>query len=123
MAHRRTNAPSSDATDGLVLVSSTALEASHILKATNGNLYLLTVLIGATGGFLMLFDATSVPADGAVTPAYALPIPSAGGTGFVAIDWASAPMHFNNGVIAVFSTTGPFTKTASTTAAFFAGVK
>lgn len=120
---RRSGMPSSDAMDGLVLVSSAALEASHILKPTTGNLYLLTALIGATGGFLMLFDATTVPADGAVTPAYTVPIPSAGGTGFVAIDWANAPAHFVNGIVAVFSTTGPFTKTASATAAFFAGVK
>lgn len=112
--------PSSDAMDGLTLVSSTALEASHILKATTGNLYRLTVIVGASAGFLLLFDATSVPADGSVTPAYAVPIAA---NSSVSLDWTSAPGHFANGIVAVFSTTAPFTKTASATAAFFAGVK
>lgn len=123
MTYGRRNAPSSEAIDGLVPVFSTALEASHILKASAGNLYNLTVNIGATSGWLMLFDATTVPADGAVTPSYATPLLSNGTLGFLSLEWDTAPVHFVNGIVAVFSTTGPFTKTASVAASFFGNVK
>lgn len=124
MAYGRRNAPSSEAIDGLVPVFSTALETAHILKASPGNLYNLTVNIGAVSGWLMLFDATAVPADGAgQTPSYATPIFSNGTIGFISLEWDTAPVHFVNGIIGVFSTTGPFTKTSSATATFFGNVK
>lgn len=120
---RRTAAPSSELIDALTTVASSALEASHILKGSQGNLYYLTVDIGAASGYLLLFDAAAVPADGAVLPVYAIPIASNGTLGYLTLDWTMPPVHFANGIVAVFSSTGPFTKTGSATAAFFAGVK
>lgn len=102
---------------GIGSVVSTALEGSHVLKTGKGALYNATIVTGATAGFLMLFDAASVPADGTVTPAWP-PIPvAANAAGLVSFD---PPFQFQNGMVVVFSTSGGFTKTVSTTA-FFGG--
>jgi hypothetical protein len=60
----------------------------------------------------MLFDSTSAPADGAVTPKWVYPIPAGGA---INMDW-SRPLAFTNGITVVFSSTGPFAKTADATA-------
>ncbi len=51
----------------LPTVSSSALENSHVLKLTPGTLFTLRVNAILTG-YVMLFDANSVPVDGAVAP-------------------------------------------------------
>jgi len=107
---------------GISRVGSTAAEASHVLKSSAGSLYALTVVTGATSGWLMLFDAVSAPADGAVTPFWAKYLPSDGTAGDLSLEW-SVPLAFATGITAVFSSTGPFTKTGSTTAAFYGQVK
>lgn len=119
----RSNWPSSDANEGLPTVASPALESSRILKAGPGNLYKLAVVTGAVTGYLMLFDALAAPVDGAVVPAWCEAIISNGTQGGIILDWGIHPMVFKNGIVAVFSTTGPFTKTASATAAFYGAVK
>lgn len=123
MATSRLVAPTSDAAQAPRNYASAALEASRVVKPSNGNLYWLTVDITSASGWLMLFDAVTVPADGTVTPLYAVPVTfdSANSFGFASLEIQSLPMHFKNGICAVFSTTGPFTKTASATAAFFVG--
>jgi hypothetical protein len=96
--------------------SSSALETSHVLKASAGNLYSLNVTTTTVNGFLMTFNATTVPADGAVSPVYCLPVPA--GSAF-SISFSGAPPDaYTTGIVAVFSTTGPFTKTSSATAFF-----
>lgn len=112
--------PSSAAAVGIVPVVSTAAESNHVLKASAGNLYGLTAAIGATSGYVMIFDATSAPVDGAVTPKYCFPVNSNGTNGGIAVGWKSPPAAFATGITAVFSSTGCFTKTASATASFFA---
>src|SRR5579863_10083799 len=57
-------APTAASGAGISPTASGAAESSHVLKGSAGNLYTLTVTIGATTGYLMLFDATSAPADG-----------------------------------------------------------
>lgn len=95
------------------MAQSAAAEGGHVFKTTGGNLYSITATIAATSGYLMVFDATSVPADGAVTPALCYAIGSAINQGIV----IPYPVPFVNGIVAVFSTTGCFNKTASN--AFF----
>lgn len=58
-------------------------------------------------GWLLLFDAATDPADGAVTPLKAYPV-----TDFLRVEFA-APLPFVTGLVAVFSSTGPFEKTAA----------
>jgi hypothetical protein len=110
---------SASASSGIPPTASSALESSHVLKASAGNLSSLSVTIGTTSGYLMVFDAASAPADGAVTPKYAWPVTSNGTNSALGISW-TVPAQFLTGVTVVFSSTGPLTKTASATA-FFSG--
>ena len=110
--------PNSSANVGIVPISSTALESSHVLKASAGNLYRLRIT-STVGGYLMLFNATSAPADGAVTPQSCTQV--AGGT--AEIDHSDVPDRFSTGIVAVFSTTGCFSKTASASAMFEGSVE
>jgi len=111
-----TPAPSSSSSFAIVPGSSSALESSHVLKASPGTLYSLYVVTGATAGYLMTFNATSVPADGAVVPVECIPVPA---NSIVSIGFSGAPPDFySTGIVAAFSSTGPFTKTASATAFF-----
>jgi hypothetical protein len=104
------------ATAPVAPAATSALASSLVLKASAGNLLSLVCETGGVSGYLMLFDATSAPVDGAVSPKWVSPVyANAGGS------WAwPAPLAFSNGVVAVFSSTGPFIKTASATA-FMAG--
>ena len=99
-------------------LASTAAESSHVFKASAGSAYSIYVTTGATAGYLMIFNATSAPADGAVTP---IDCVQAAAEATVGVSSAGAPPDaFSTGITAVFSTTGCFTKTASATA-FFKG--
>jgi len=93
--------------------ATTAVSAGFVLRAGTSNLAGLSITTGASAGYVMLFDATTVPADGAVTPARCLPI--AANTG-LDLNFRGSPLRFDNGVVVVFSSTGCFTKTASATA-------
>jgi hypothetical protein len=64
----------------------------------------------AAAGWLMAFDATAVPADGAVTP---LAICHAAAASGCTIDM-SPGVPVTTGLVVVWSSTGPFTKTAAT---------
>ncbi|ARN82161.1 hypothetical protein [Methylocystis bryophila] len=92
------------------VVTSSAASALQ-LKASAGNLLSL-MATSTVSGWLLLFDATAAPADGAVTPKWVYPIAA---NGALNMAWPS-PLAFASGIVAVFSTTGPFNKTASTTA-------
>lgn len=106
------DAPSTAAAVSLTPNASAAVASANTLKGSAGNLYRLNVVAGASAGYIMVFDATAAPADGAVTPKWVMPIAANAGInqGF------SPPMRMAVGCTVVFSTTGPFTKTASTTA-------
>lgn len=98
----------------VAVTQSAAAEGNHVFKTTAGILYGITATIAATSGYLMVFDATSAPADGAVMPKLCYAIGSAINQGIL----IPYPIPFANGIVAVFSTTGCFSKTASN--AFFA---
>jgi hypothetical protein len=115
--------PSASSTVGIAPVVSASAEASHVLKASAGNLYGLSVTVTTVSGYVMIFDATSAPANGAVTPKFCFPITSNGTNGGAAFSWGSMPMYFATGITVEFSTTGCFTATSSTTAFFNGAVK
>lgn len=114
-----TQTPSPSSNTGLVPVVSSAAEGSKVLKASAGNLYAYQVTTGAAAGYVMLFNATSAPADGAVAPVKCVAVPATSTVGVT----VSPPEYFSTGITAVFSTTGCFTKTASATAMFSGDVK
>jgi len=93
--------------------ATSAAGSNVVAKTSAAVLYGVNVVAGASAGFLMLFDATSAPADGAVTPKKCIPLAANEGQ---EISYRAAPTLFSTGLTAVFSTTGCFSKTASSTA-------
>jgi hypothetical protein len=110
------NSASSVAAVGVTRTQTATAAGSLVVKASPGNLYGYNVVSGASAGYLMLFDATSAPADGVVTPKGVMVVPA---NSSLVVD-RSVPVRFTTGIVMVFSTTGPFTKTVSATA-FLAG--
>ncbi len=105
-------------------VVSGAAEAGHLLKTGSGILCALTAVVGATSGYLLVFDAVACPSNGAVTPIWFAPVYSNGTNGAAYVAWPSgAALPAATGIAACFSTTGPFTMTSSATASFQAMVK
>lgn len=110
-------APTSVAGAANAYVSSTALAANTVIKASAGNLY--SFQVGATSTlygapwWIMIYDATSAPADGAVTPAKCYPM-ATGTTSYAAA--FPTPLRLGTGITIGVSTTGCFSKTASTQA-------
>lgn len=119
-----TPAPSSDSGAATTAVPTTALAANQVLKASAGNLYGFQVTpdstLSAAAFWVMVYDATSAPADGAVTPKKCYGFPA--GTTTAAFSWPT-PISFSSGIVVGVSTTGCFTKTASTHAFFSGDVK
>lgn len=98
-----------------------ATEGNHVFKVGSGSLYGFSVTVGSAKGFVMIFDAASDPADGAVAPYRCYPVETDGtfgnGTGL----WPpGAALPFQTGLVLAFSSTGCFTKTESASAFFSA---
>jgi hypothetical protein len=89
----------------------TAAASFLVAKASAGNLISVSGS-AASGSFIMLFDATSAPADGVVTPLKCWgPMAVAGPFVF---SWGTGPVFgLNVGITLVSSSTGCFTKTAT----------
>jgi hypothetical protein len=105
--------PVSTAGIGVAPVVSSALETGHVIKNSPGNLYGFTVTTTTVAGYVQIFNATSVPAAGAVTPIDAYYV---GAFGSVARTY-SPPLVCSTGISIAFSaSTTPFTKTDSATA-------
>lgn len=100
---------------GITPVVSSAPESGHLIKAAPGNLYSLYVTTGAAAGYVMTFNSKSAPADGAVTPVECVAAPA---NSTISISFTGPPDIYSQGIVAVFSSTGCFTKTASPTAFF-----
>lgn len=92
-----------------------ALASNLILKASAGRLFAFNVSADSTlsgaAWWVMLFDATSAPGDGAVTPAKCYAVPS--GTTFISAGWPAGGVNFLTGITVVVSTNGCFTKAGS----------
>lgn len=94
--------------------NSTAYENSRVASIATGVLFGVSGYNSGTAGFLQLFDATSVPTDGAV-PTFIAALPAASN---FSVDFGIYGRGFYNGIVAVFSTTGP-TKTAGAAVVWF----
>lgn len=101
-------------------VISASAESGHVLKNTAGTLCGIYVTsLTPVNAFLMVFNSTTVPGDGAVTPTECVPIGPSGvasvgyGTGFGS--------SYSTGMSAAISSTGCFTKTTTGMTAFFHG--
>lgn len=105
---------------------SAASASSFLFTSPNKSLASLTAVVGASAGFLMVLDAASLPANGAIASCtnaaatrpcimWCMPVAA---NGSADRQWNS-PMSFTTGVLAVYSTTGCASITASATAQFF----
>jgi hypothetical protein len=113
--------PSTSSSAGLTPVVSSAAEASHVLKASAGNAYAAYATnLTATNGFLVLLNATSAPADGAIAPLACAPLSA---NGVASINYAPGPPGvFSTGITAVVtSAVTCFTKTTGVITAFISG--
>jgi hypothetical protein len=93
-------------TGGVVPVVSATTEGSHVCKTGAGTLYSAGLNVHGVSGYLEIWDATSAPADGAVTP---------GSGGLLdnilinvtnaAVSYVAIPMgySFTSGLVLVFS--------------------
>lgn len=101
-------APPSSQTVGLTILATPTEQSSLVLKAGPGNLFGVCATSN-TAGYLMLFDAVAAPANGAVQPKKVWAI-GAGGSFAMSCD---IPLSMAVGITLVFSSTGPFNKTAT----------
>ena len=113
-------APTSAAAAAIAPTDTTAVASSLALKSSAGNGYRYAITTGASAGYFLIFDATALPANGAVTPKICRAV--AANTS-LEIDHADAPDRFSTGIVEGFSTTGCYTLTASATAAFEGNVE
>lgn len=95
-------------------VASGGVEAGHVLNAAPCSVGGIQVNTGGTAGWAMLFDASSIPVDGAVSPKkwWQIAINTTLDRTF------TPPLAMSTGATLVFSSTGPMSKTASATAVF-----
>lgn len=100
-------------------LSSSAAESSHVMCAGSCAVASIQVNSGASAVWVMAFDATSAPADGTVAPVKWWQL---GATSTLNWAWPN-PLKMNSGLVLVCSTSGPFTKTASSTCEFSADIQ
>jgi len=116
--------PTTSTTFSIVPAASTASESGHVFCTASCNLYSIEVtsLTATFTGYLMVFDATAVPSNGAVTPKHCWPVP---GLAAIVRDFRPVPEAFTTGVAVAFSNNaaGCFTLTASANAYFSGDVK
>lgn len=97
---------------GVTTQSCTVACASTIVTGGHG-VYGLSASSTATG-WILVYDATSCSANGTVTPKKAYAYTVANST--LGVSWSDSPMVVSVGAAVCFSTSGPYTATASTTA-------
>lgn len=110
-----TRVPNAATAVGITPVVSATSEVSHVLKASPGNTYrAVAVNLSTVAGWFVLLNATSVGADGAITP-LTPPLRLEGFVGAVAgYDFGDVPEVFSVGVCGVLtSAVSPFTQTTS----------
>lgn len=109
-----TETPSSAAGAANAFSSTSALASNLVLKASAGNLYSFEVAadstLSAAAWWIMIYNATSLPGDGAVTPAKCYAVPA--GTSNVSANF-TVPVRFGTGITIGVSTNGCFTQAAS----------
>lgn len=113
-------APHTAASGAITPVVTSAAAATLVIKNAAGNLYrAYAANTTATAGYLIILNATSAPADGAVTPLAVANLPA---NGTASIDLSGMPERFSTGITAVVTSAAtPFTKTTGVITAFISG--
>jgi len=100
--------PTATAALGIAPVSTSAAAACLVLKASAGNFYSASGYVDAAS-FIMIFDAASAPADGAVTPKAWAYVPALGT--WSVIMPGGIPAAMATGATVCRSSSGPYSKT------------
>lgn len=87
--------------------------SSVVLRSTPATFYGANITTGASAGYVMLFDLAALPANGTVTPTKVWAV-AANST--LEVGYYPNGLTMLQGAVLAFSTTGPFTLTASATA-------
>jgi hypothetical protein len=106
---------------GITPTVSSSAENNHVLKASGGNLYgVYAVNLTATAGFLVVVNATSAPADGAILPLACVPLPA---NGIASLNYQPGPPAvYSTGITAVItSASNCFTKTTGVITGYIGG--
>lgn len=103
---------------GASLLASAAIEASH--NFGTGDVYSISVSAIDANAWLLIFDAADIPPDGAVAPLDAIRSSS---PGIARSTWSNGAVAFQDGAVAVLSSTGPLTKTTGPVGFFSALMK
>lgn len=106
---------------GSAPIISAAAESSHVFRAGPGALIDAYVTTGAAAGYVLIFNLTAAPSNGAVTPQDCVAVPANTTASLATMD--QPPEWFTVGITAAFSTTGCFTLTLSNTAFFHGRVR
>ena len=106
--------------------SSTALAGSKVVAAQAKSLFSFEVVLDSTaanaGAYVLIFNSTTDPADGAVTPLKCYYIPAnTTGANTIGGTFAAGGVAFSTGITIALSSTGCFTKTETTHALFISG--
>lgn len=116
--------PSTSSSAGIVPTSTTVVASSLVAKASPGNLHGIVVTadstLSAAAWWVMVFNATSLPSNGTVTPAFVWAVPQGALSLTVGFD---IPAYLGTGAVIGVSTTGPYSLTASAHAAISALVE
>lgn len=110
------------ATRAITPVVSTTAENNHILKGTPGTLVsAYATNLTAVAGFLVILNATTAPADGAITPLDFIALP-ANGTAVINYGLGPCPAYSTGITAVVTSAVTPFTKTTGVITAAIHGM-
>ena len=111
--------PNSLAVTGVAPVSTAnSSQTSLILKNSAGNLYDLNVTTGSTAGYVEVFNSSTVPSTGTVSPALCF---SLAANSTLILAWHSSPLYFSNGIVVVFSSASTCATYTASSTAFIAG--
>lgn len=97
---------------GTLVASPAVVEGHRVFSLEPRSVYSITATGLSADAWLLLFDAIAPPDDGAVAPVAAVRTQS---LTIVQISFGGALAAFANGVVAVLSSSGPFTKTSGPT--------
>jgi hypothetical protein len=117
-------APSSESGAATAITATQTAASNAVLKGSAGNVYYVNVTVGATAGWAMLFDAASLPGNGATGSSlkWCWPVNSDGTKGGIT-ERFDPPIPMGTGAVIGFSSTGCNTLTASATAFFYGQVQ
>lgn len=93
-----------NAAEGAIVPIVTSAASGLVVAAQAANFYSGSMVAGITAGFFIAYNATAVPAPGALTAGLILGVVPVAANGFASFDNSTIPDRFGVGVVLLFST-------------------